>query len=111
MDLKTLLLDFIIGGILVVGALGLAMILGPVFGGVFAGAPIRAGTTIFLAGLHRGADFATEVTKGTIFSMIGNVFFVVALYFSLPRLGLYKGFLVSGIIFAVLVALLIKFSP
>lgn len=111
MDLESLIIDFIVGGALVAGALALAVLVGPLFGGIFAGAPIRAGATIFLAGIHESTEFATKVTRGAVFSMVGNIFFIGALYFSLPKFGLYRGFLVAGIIFAAVVGIMVRFWP
>lgn len=108
MDLESLILDFITGGALVAGAMGLAVLAGPLLGGVFAGAPIRAGVTIFLAGVHDGAEFASEMTRGAVFSMIGNIFFIGALYLALPRFGLYRGFLLAGVVFLVAIGILVK---
>ena len=108
---KRVILDFIIGGILVAGALLVAAAIGPVYGGVIAGAPIRAGTTALLAGLRDGIDQATGVAKGIIFSMIANVFFAVALFLTLPRFGLWGAFALATAIFLVIVGGLIRISP
>lgn len=106
-----MVLDFIIGGILVAGALLVAGVIGPVYGGIIAGAPIRAGTTTFLAGVRDGVGEATGMAKGVVFSMVANVFFALALFLSLPELGLYKSFLLASAVFLILVAGLMKIFP
>lgn len=108
---RRVILDFIIGGILVAGALLVAAAIGPVYGGVIAGAPIRAGTTALLAGLRDGVEQATGVAKGIVFSMIANVFFAVTLFIGLPRFGLWVAFALASAIFLVVVAGLIKVCP
>lgn len=108
---KKLLLDFIIGGTLVAGALLIASVIGPVYGGVLAGAPIRAGTTTVLAGVRDGVGEATGIAKGMLFSMIANVFFASTLFLTLPRIGLWRGVLVASGVFLAIVAVLMKISP
>lgn len=108
--IKTVAFDFIFGGIIVAGALLMASLLGPLYGGLIAGAPIRAGGTIFLAGLHRGEEFATQVARGAVLAMIANVGFAMALYLCLPKFGLYRAFLVASIIFISLAATMTKMS-
>jgi len=102
--------DFLFGGAIVAGALFLASLLGPVFGGILAGAPIRAGGTVFLQALHQGEASAIELTRGVVLAMVANVGFALALFACLPRLGLYASFLVAGVVFVVLVAALMKLT-
>jgi len=111
MWLRKVLLDFIIGGFLVAGALLIATAIGPVYGGVIAGAPIRAGTTAVLAGTRDGVGEATGIAKGMVFSMVANVFFALVLFLTLPRIGLWKAMLLASAVFLVLVTVLMKVSP
>jgi len=110
LKIRSVALDFIVGGVIVAGALLIASLLGPVYGGIFAGAPIRAGSTIFLEGLHRGTKSATELTRGVVLAMFANVGFVIVLYLCLPKFGLYRAFLVASIAFLALVAAMLKIS-
>ncbi len=66
---------------------------------------------MLLAGLREGVEPATEIAKGIVFSMIANVFFALALFLSLPELGLYKSFLLASAVFLILVAGLMKVFP
>ena len=77
----------------------MASLLGPTTGGILAGAPIRASGVVFLQYLHQGIESATELTRGVVFAMIANVFFVFALYLSLPRFGLLGTFGDAGAVF------------
>lgn len=105
-----MVLNFVIGGILVAGALLVVGAIGPVYGGVLAGAPIRAGTTALLAGLRDGVEPATGVAKGVVFSMVANIFFAVTLFITLPRFGLWKAFALATAVFLIIVAALIRIS-
>jgi hypothetical protein len=73
--IRSVALDFVVGGIIVAGALFVASLFGPVYGGILAGAPIRAGSTIFLEGLQHGTKSATELTRGVVLAMLANVGF------------------------------------
>jgi len=108
--IRSVALDFIVGGIIVAGALFVASLFGPVYGGIFAGAPIRAGSTIFLEGLQRGTKSATELTRGVVLAMLANVGFAIVLYLTLPKFGLYKSFLAASIVFLALVVAILKIS-
>jgi len=105
-SLRTVLFDFVFGGVLVAGALLVAALLGPTAGGILAGAPIRTSGVIFLQYLHEGLESAAELTRGVLLAMIANVAFALVLYVTLPRFGIAAGFLASGIVFAVAVAIL-----
>ncbi|MCS7131559.1 MAG: hypothetical protein NZ934_02390 [Hadesarchaea archaeon] len=100
---KSVALDFVFGGAIVAGALFVASLLGPLYGGLLAGAPIRAGGTVFLASLHRGEEFAREVARGVMLAMVANVGFAIVLYFCLPKLGMYKALAAASLVFLVLV--------
>jgi len=102
--IRTVVLDFIFGGIIVAGALLVASLLGPIYGGILAGAPIRAGSTIFLEYLHRGEASASGLTGGVLAAMIANVGFAAALYFGIPRIGLPMSFVAASIVFVVMAA-------
>ncbi len=108
--IRTIALDFLFGGAIVTGALLIASLLGPVYGGILAGAPIRAGGTIFLEALHRGEEKAAELTRGVVFAMIANVGFALVLMLCIPRIGLYKGFLAASATFVAIAAPLLKFA-
>ena len=108
--IRSVALDFIVGGIIVAGALFVASLFGPVYGGIFAGAPIRAGSTIFLEGLQSGTKSATELTRGVVLAMLANVGFSVVLYLALPKFGLYKSFFAASIVFLALVVAILKIS-
>jgi hypothetical protein len=108
--IKSVALDFIFGGSIVAGALLIASFLGPIYGGIIAGAPLRAGSVIFLEYLHNGIDSATRLTRGVLLAMIANVGFSIALYLCMPRLGLYKSFLVAGAVFVLILAPLMKLN-
>jgi len=101
LNTRYIFFDFIVGGILVAGALLVASLLGPTAGGILAGAPIRTGAVIFLEYLHRGLDSATEMTRGVVLAMISNVFFAISLYLSLPKVGIAAGFLIATVVFLV----------
>ena len=108
--IRSVALDFIVGGIIVAGALFFASLFGPVYGGIFAGAPTRAGSTIFLEGLQRGTKSATELTRGVVLAMLANVGFSIVLYFALPKFGLYKAFLAASVVFLAIVVAILKIS-
>jgi len=105
---RYILFDFLFGGALVAGALLLASFLGPAFGGIIAGAPIRTGSVIFLDYLHNGISSATEMTRGVVMAMVSNVFFAITLYVSLPRIGIVGGFLVASAVFVASVLILMN---
>lgn len=107
---KSVALDFVFGGAIVAGALFVASLLGPLYGGLLAGAPIRAGGTIFLASLHRGEEFAREVARGVMLAMVANVGFAVVLYLCLPKLGMYKAFAAASLAFLILVVAMARLS-
>lgn len=109
--LRNVLLDFLFGGLLVVGALLVAAFLEPTAGGILAGAPIRTSGVIFLQYLHNGLKSATELTRGVLLAMIANVAFALVLYLTLPRYGIVAGFVASGVIFCAAVAILNSFVP
>lgn len=102
--IRMVVLDFIFGGVIVAGALLIASLLGPVYGGILAGAPIRAGGTIFLEYLHRGEASASGLTAGVLAAMIANVGFAAVLYFGIPRIGLPMSFVAASIVFVVMAA-------
>lgn len=106
LNVRYIVFDFLFGGVLVAGALLMASLLGPAFGGIIAGAPIRTSCVVFLEYLHNGLDSATEMTRGVVLAMVSNVFFAIALYITLPRLGIVGGFLVASAVFVVGVVLL-----
>jgi len=105
--IRAVVLDFIFGGVIVAGALLIASLLGPVYGGILAGAPIRAGGTIFLEYLHRGEASASGLTGGVLAAMIANVGFAAVLYFGIPRIGLPLSFVVASMVFVIVAAPLI----
>ncbi len=102
--IRMVVLDFIFGGVIVAGALLVASLLGSVYGGILAGAPIRAGGTIFLEYLHRGEASASGLTAGVLAAMIANVGFAAVLYFGIQRIGLPASFVVASIVFVVIAA-------
>jgi Mg/Co/Ni transporter MgtE len=103
-------LDFIFGGVIVAVALLIASFLGPVYGGILAGAPIRAGGTIFLQYLHEGEAKAADLSLGVLFSMIANVGFAAVLLICIPRIGFYQSFLLASVVFVVMIAVLMKIT-
>ncbi|MGQ9787972.1 MAG: DUF3147 family protein [Candidatus Hadarchaeaceae archaeon] len=106
LNTRYVLFDFVVGGVLVAGALLVASILGPTAGGILAGAPIRTAAVIFLEYLHRGLDSAAELTRGVVLAMVSNVFFAISLYLILPRYGIMLGFLAAAAVFIAAVILL-----
>lgn len=110
-NVRYILFDFLFGGALVAGALLVASLLGPAVGGILAGAPIRTGGVVFLEYLHNGLDSAAEMTRGVVLAMVSNVFFAVALYLTLPRLGIAGGFLIAGAVFVIAVIILTNLVP
>ncbi len=111
LNVRYILFDFLFGGALVALALLVASLLGPMAGGILAGAPIRTSAVIFLEYLHKGLNSAAELTRGVVLAMISNVFFAIALYLALPRFGIAGGFLVSGVVFVVAVVILMNLAP
>jgi uncharacterized BrkB/YihY/UPF0761 family membrane protein len=61
-----------------------------------------------LIGVHEGTDFATQAARGVVFAMIANVFFALALYLCLPKVGLWMAFLIAGAVFLAVVIGLMK---
>jgi hypothetical protein len=108
--IRSVALDFIVGGIIVAGALFVATLFGPVYGGILAGAPIRAGSTVFLDGLQHGTKSATELTRGVVLAMLANVGFSIVLYLTLPKFGLYKSFFAASAVFLALLVAILKVS-
>lgn len=108
---KRILLDFIIGGVMVASALLIASFIGPVYGGVLAGAPIRAGTTAVLAGVRGGIEAAEGVAEGILFSMVANVFFALILVLALPKIGLWRGMTLASAVFLITVIILMRITP
>lgn len=111
LNIRHVLFDFVVGGILVAGALLVASLLGPTAGGILAGAPIRTAAVIFLEYLHRGLNSAAELTRGVVLAMVSNVFFAISLYLTLPRYGITIGFLVAAVVFIAAVLLLTSLVP
>ena len=108
--IRMVVLDFIFGGVIVAVALLIASFLGPVYGGILAGAPIRAGGTIFLQYLHEGEAKAADLSLGVLFSMIANVGFAAVLLICIPRIGFYQSFLLASVVFVVMIAVLMKIT-
>ncbi|MGC8817146.1 MAG: DUF3147 family protein [Candidatus Hadarchaeum sp.] len=111
LSVRYVLFDFIVGGILVSGALLVASLLGPTAGGILAGAPIRTAAVIFLEYLHRGLDSAAELSRGVVLAMVSNVFFAISLYLTLPKFGIAVSFLIAGLVFIIAAALLTGLVP
>lgn len=109
--LRSVVLDFLFGGLLVAGALLVAAFLGPTAGGILAGAPIRTGAVVFLQYLHGGLESAAELTRGVLVAMTANVGFALMLYLVLPRYGIAMGFLAAGMAFCVAAAILNLLIP
>lgn len=104
--MRCVLFDFLFGGALVAGALLVASLLGPDLGGIIAGAPIRTASAVFLQYVHKGLESAVQMTRGVVLAMVSNVFFAIALYVTLPRLGIVGGFLIASTVFVVAVVIL-----
>ncbi|MEM2889880.1 MAG: DUF3147 family protein [Candidatus Hadarchaeum sp.] len=111
LNMRYVLFDFVVGGILVAGALLVASLLGPTAGGILAGAPIRTAAVIFLEYLHRGLDSAAELTRGVVLAMVSNVFFAISLYLTLQRFGIAVGFLAATVVFVAAVLFLTSLVP
>ncbi len=109
--IRTVVFDFLFGGLLVAGALLVASLLGPTAGGILAGAPIRTSGVVFLEYLRNGLESAAEMTRGIVLAMISNVFFAVALYVTLPKFGIAAGFLTAGVVFVFSVLVLSHLIP
>ena len=110
-NVRYIVFDFIFGGVLVAGALLVASLLGPEAGGILAGAPIRTGAVVFLQYLHGGLDSAVKLTRGVLVAMIANVFFALALYLTLARLGIAGGLIAATVVFVVSALILTNLIP
>lgn len=111
LSVRSVVIDFLFGGIVVAGALIVSALVDPTAGGILAGAPIRTSGVVFLEYFHRGLDSAAKLTRGVVLAMISNVFFAIVLYLALPRLGIAGGFLVAGAVFVIAVLLLTHLVP
>lgn len=99
---RSVLLDFFLGGALIAGALLVASLVSPAAGGILAGAPIRTGAAVSLHYFHNQDIWAsTEMARGVVIAMVSNVFFALALYLALPRLGFGGGLAVAALVFVV----------
>jgi predicted neutral ceramidase superfamily lipid hydrolase len=104
---RSVLLDFLLGGTLIAGAVLLADILNPWAGGVLAGAPIRSGLAICLYYAHtRDTEKTAQLARGVLLAMISNVFFALTLYLTLPRLGFVPSIVSASLVFLAAVALI-----
>jgi len=109
---RSVAFDFLFGGILVAGALLVAVLLGPTAGGILAGSPIRTSGVVALYYIHnRNIGATTEMTRGVVMAMISNVFFAITLYLVIPRWGIVGGFLAAGAVFVVAVLVLSYMVP
>jgi len=108
--IKAITFDFIFGGAIVAVALLIASFLGPVYGGILAGAPIRSGGTIFLQYIHDGEAKAVDLSRGVLLSMIANVGFAAILFFGIPRIGFYQSLVLASVVFVALAAVLMKIT-
>jgi len=108
--IKSITFDFIFGGVIVAVALLIASFLGPVYGGILAGAPIRAGGTIFLQYLHEGEAKAADLSLGVLLSMIANVGFAAVLFICIPKIGFYQSLLLASVVFVAVIAVLMKIA-
>jgi hypothetical protein len=104
---RSVLLDFFLGGALVACALLLANLVGPAVGGILAGAPIRTGAVVSLHYFHhRDITATTEMARGVVVAMICNVFFALTLYLALPKWGFAGGLIAASIVFVLAVPVL-----
>lgn len=106
--LGRILLDFLIGGGLVAIALAVGFLFSPLVAGVIAALPIRVGATIFLGGVHEGAEFAHKMVEGGLLTYAGTLGFFLVLYYAIPRFGLLKSF--GGAVVVALAITLVAFK-
>jgi hypothetical protein len=107
---KKILVEFLLGGMLIAFAIAIGMLIDPVFGGLIAALPIRLGATIFLGGMSEGEKFALKMVEGSLLTYIGTFFFLVALRYFIPRLGLATSFVISSIICVAIIILTFKIT-
>ncbi len=101
---KQFLFRAVFAGAIVVLAVFLGKVLGPVWGGLFASFPAAFISTMYLLTKEHGIDFASSVARSMPFGTIGNVVFVLGFYFLVPIIGF-----VSGLIFSYLLSILAAF--
>lgn len=107
MNTRQLVLDFLIGGALVAGALLVAGTVNPAVGGVLAGAPIRTGVAVGLHYFHtHDSTAATEMARGVLTAMLANVCFATVLYLAIPRVGFGWGFIGAAAAFVLVVGVI-----
>ena len=107
--LRDIATDFLIGGFLVALALYIGSSLGAIFGGIVAALPIRVGVTIFLAGV-RNERFASEMVEGALLTYLGTLFFLLSLWYFMPKIGLYKSFALALAISGIVIFLTFKLA-
>ncbi|MFH1402767.1 MAG: DUF3147 family protein [Candidatus Altiarchaeota archaeon] len=95
MDYRKFAIDFIIGGMMVAGAVTVGVLVNPALGGIMAGAPLRLASTIFLTGMHEGDKLAYEMAKGSLYAVLGTLLFSLSLVYLMPKVGLTRSFVLS----------------
>lgn len=107
---EKILINFLIGGALIAIALAIGMLVNPVFGGLVAALPIRLGTTILLSGLNEGQGFASKMVEGSLLTYIGTFFFLISLWYLIPKIGFIKGFVISSAVCVSIIILTFKIT-
>lgn len=97
---KEFLFRIVFTGSFVTLAVFLGKALGPLWGGVFASFPAAFSSSLLLLENKHGIDFTSSVAKTIPYGSMGNVFFAVTFFLTVPKVGI-----ILGTIFAYLVAL------
>jgi hypothetical protein len=94
--LKQTALRSLFGGTIILLAVVLAKLGGPVFGGIFAAFPAMFISTLFLSYRAQGMEFSRSMTKPLMVTgMVTIVIFAVAVRYSYIKTGLYIGTLIA----------------
>ena len=88
-------------GCIVVVAVFLGRVLGPLWGGMAASFPVSFSSSMLILSRKHGPDFTASVAKTMPYGLIGTVFFTVAFHFLVPEIGLGLGTLIAYLVAAV----------
>lgn len=98
---KEFLFRVIFSGSFVTLAVLLGKALGPLWGGMFASFPAAFSSSLLLLENKHGINFASSVAKTMPYGSMGNVFFAVTFFLTVPKIGI-----IYGTVLAYLVSLL-----
>ncbi len=107
--LERIAADFLIGGFLVAVAVSVGIAAGAVYGGIIAALPIRLGVTILISSAE-GEAFTRDMIEGALLSYAGTLFFLLALYYGFPRLGLVNSLIIATIIAAITILIAFRLA-